>query len=279
MDDVTTIPADRLGEGSPISVEILETDQDLYHDMARTMLNKVRENEELGKPTVFILPVGPVGQYRRMARICNLERISLRNLWCFNMDEYLTEEGDWLPLDHPLSFRGHMKRSFLDRLDSRLAPPPEQVIFPDPHDLQRVPLMMEDLGGVDICYGGIGINGHIAFNEPPQPGEEVSAEEFAQLPTRVLTLSRETRTINSVTVADGNMQIIPPTAVTVGMKECLSAREVRLYANRPWQRAIIRRVLHGPVTAEVPCSLLQTHPNASLTVTEFVAEPPRRRLA
>ena len=279
MDDVTTIPADRLGEGSPISVEILETDQDLYHDMARTMLNKVRENEELGKPTVFILPVGPVGQYRRMARICNLERISLRNLWCFNMDEYLTEDGDWLPLDHPLSFRGHMKRSFLDRLDGELAPPPEQVIFPDPHDPQKVPLMMEDLGGVDICYGGIGINGHIAFNEPPEPGEDISAEEFAQLPTRVLTLSRETRTINSVTVADGNMQIIPPTAVTVGMKECLSAREVRLYANRPWQRAIIRRVLHGPVTAKVPCSLLQTHGNASLTLTEFVAEPPRRRLA
>ncbi|MFO8079635.1 MAG: glucosamine-6-phosphate isomerase, partial [Armatimonadota bacterium] len=84
---------------------------------------------------------------------------------------------------------------------------------------------------------------------------------------------------NSVTVADGNMEIIPPTAVTVGMKECLGAREIRLYSNRPWQRAVIRRVLHGEVTAKVPCSLVQTHSNASLTLTEFVAEPPRRRLA
>ena len=279
MEDVTTIPADELGDGSTIRVEILPTDEDLYHEMARTMLNKVRENEELGRPTVFILPVGPVGQYSRMARICNLERISLRNLWCFNMDEYLTDDGRWVPIDHPLSFRGHMRRSFLDLLDDDLAPPSEQVIFPDPHDPQKVPLAIEDVGGVDICYAGIGINGHIAFNEPPEPGEEMTAEEFAELPTRVLELSRETRTINSVTVADGNMDLIPPTAVTVGMKECLAAREIRLYANRPWQRTVVRRLLHGEITAKVPCSLVQTHDNASLTLTEFVAQPPRRRLA
>ena len=146
--DVTTIPAEKLGEGSSIRVEVLETDQDLYHDMARTMLNKVRENDEAGKPTVFILPVGPVGQYRRMARICNLERISLRNLVAFNMDEYLTDDGEWLPIDHPLSFRGHMKRSFLDLLDPELAPPAENIIFPDPHDPDAVPERIDELGGV-----------------------------------------------------------------------------------------------------------------------------------
>ncbi len=277
--DVTTIPADRLGEGSPIRVEVLETDQDLYHDMARTMLNAVRANDAAGRPTVFILPVGPVGQYRRMARICNLEGISLRNLVCFNMDEYLDEHGDWLPIDHPLSFRGHMKRSFLDLMDPELAPPAENIIFPDPRDPEAVPQRIEELGGVDICYGGIGITGHIAFNEPPEPGVAMNPEQFAELPTRVLELSRETRTINSVTVADGNLELIPRPAVTVGMKEILAAREVRLYANRPWQRAVVRRVLHGPVTAKIPCSLVQRHPNASLTLTEFVAEPPRRRLA
>lgn len=80
MADVTSIPAEQLGVGSPIRTEILETEQDLYHDMVRTMLNAVRANDAIGKPTVFILPVGPVGQYRRMARVCNLERISLHNL-------------------------------------------------------------------------------------------------------------------------------------------------------------------------------------------------------
>ena len=279
MEDVTVIPTDKLGQGSPITVEVMETDQDLYHDMARTMLNQYLENEAAGRPTAFILPVGPVGQYRRMARICNLERINLKGLFSFNMDEYLDDEGNWLPLDHPLSFRGHMKRNFTDLLDTELAPPPENIIFPDPHDLDAVPRRIQELGGVDICYGGIGINGHIAFNEPPEPGEECSKQEFAQRPTRALELSRETRLINSVTVADGNRDLIPRLAVTIGMKEILAAREVRLYANRPWQRAIVRRVLHGPVTPAVPCSYLQEHLNASLTMTEFVAQPPRRRLA
>ncbi|MGD9497029.1 MAG: glucosamine-6-phosphate isomerase [Armatimonadota bacterium] len=279
MNDVTTIPPERLGKGSSIRTEVLETDQDLYHDMARTMINMVRVNDAMGKPTVFILPVGPVGQYRRMARICNLERISLRNLVALNMDEYLTDDGEWLPIDHPLSFRGHMQRNFLDLLDPELAPPPEQIIFPDPRDPSAIGQRIEALGGVDICYGGIGINGHIAFNEPPEPGVSMSVQDFAELPTRVLELSRETRTINSVTVADGNIPLIPRLAITIGMKEILGAREIRLYANRPWQRAIVRRVLHGPVTEEVPGSLVQNHPHASLTMTQFVAQLPRRRLA
>ncbi len=279
MYDVTQIPADKLGEGTRVRVEILETNEDLYHDMARTMINHVRACQEAGRPAVFILPVGPVGQYRRLARICNLERISLRNLVSINMDEYLDDEGNWLDLEHPLSFRGHMKRNFMDLMDPKLAPLPENIIFPDPHEPEAIAQRIEELGGVDICYGGIGINGHIAFNEPPEPGEQCSKEEFAARPTRVLELSRETRTINSVTVADGNIDIIPRLAVTVGMKEILAAREIRLYANREWQRAVVRKLLHGPVTPAVPCSYVQEHPNASLTMTEFVAQPPRRRLA
>lgn len=279
MEDVTLIPAERLGEGTSVRVEILESNEDLYHDMARTMINQVRASQEAGRPAVFILPVGPVGQYRRLARICNLERISLRNLVSINMDEYLDDAGNWLPLDLPLSFRGHMQRQFLDLMDPRLAPPPENIIFPDPHQPEAIQQRIDDLGGVDICYGGIGINGHIAFNEPPEPGEQCSKEEFAARPTRVVELTRETRTINSVTVADGNIEIIPRLAVTVGMKEILAAREIRLYANRDWQRAIVRRVLHGPVTPAVPASYIQEHPHASLTLTEFVAQSPRRRLA
>ncbi len=279
MEDVTRIEAADLGEGASVRVEILETNEDLYHDMARTMLNKLAANNVEGYPTAFILPVGPVGQYRRLARICNLERISLRNMVSFNMDEYLDDDGNWLPADHPLSFRGHMQRSFLDLLDPTLAPAPENIIFPDPRDPDAIQQRIDDVAGIDICYGGIGINGHVAFNEPPEPGEVVSVEEFGSRPTRVLELSRETRLINSVTVADGNREIIPTLAITIGMKEILASKEIRLYANREWQRAIVRRVVHGPVTPAVPCSYVQQHPRASLTLTEFVAQPPRRRLA
>src|SRR6185369_16437550 len=106
---------------------------------------------------------------------------------------------------------------------------------------------------------------HIAFNEPPEAGETISNDTFAKLPTRVLSLTRETRTINSVTVG-GEMAVIPKRAVTVGMKECLAAKKLRFYCNRPWQSAVVRRVLHGPLTPHCPASYLRNHPDASLTI-------------
>jgi len=105
----------------------------------------------------------------------------------------------------------------------------------------------------------------------------VSNDVFASLPTRVLDLTRETRTINSVTVG-GEMAVIPKRAVTVGMKECLSARKMRFYCNRPWQSAVVRRVLHGPITASCPASFLRTHPDAQIGVADYVAAKPDIRL-
>jgi glucosamine-6-phosphate deaminase len=170
-----------------------------------------------------------------------------------------------------------MDRLFYDRLDPSLAPRPENRVFPDPHGPAAIQQLIDRRGGVDACFGGIGINGHIAFNEPPEPGEEVSAEAFAKLPTRVLSLTRETRTINSVTVG-GEIAVIPHRAVTVGMRECLTARKMRFYCNRPWQSAVVRRVLHGPITAACPASLLRTHADATITVTDYVAARPDIRL-
>ena len=277
--DIMCIGREDLGKGTFIVLDIVETPEDIAWDFALTMARIIKGNNEAGRRTTMIVPVGPTGQYRRLAAYCNAEGIHCNGLVLFNMDEYCFEDGTIIPVNHPMSFRAFMENEFHSRLDPDKRVRDENKVFPDPAAPEEMAKRIEAEDGIDICFGGIGINGHIAFNEPPERGEEMSPEEFAELPTRVLKLSRETRTINSVTVADGNMAIIPPTAVTVGMKECLSAREIRLYANRPWQRAVIRRVLHGDVTAKVPCSLVQTHPNASLTLTEFVAEPPRRRLA
>jgi glucosamine-6-phosphate deaminase len=153
----------------------------------------------------------------------------------------------------------------------------ENRIFPRPKRCEEIQKPIDRRGGVDVCFGGIGINGHIAFNEPPEPGEEVSDAAFAALPTRCLSLTRETRTINSNTVG-GEISIIPHRAITVGMRECLSARKMRFYCNRPWQAAVVRRVLHGPITARCPASFLRTHADASITVAEYVAEMPEIRL-
>ncbi len=278
MEDIALIPKEKLGEGSPLKLEIVDTEDDIYYDIVRVIVNQVRENDARGKPSCFILPVGPVGQYRRLARLCNIERLSLRNVIIINMDEYCDANGRLIPREHPLSFRGFMDAEFYDRLDPELNVLPENRIFPDPDDLENVPRKIDGAGGVDLCIGGIGINGHLAFNEPPEPGEEVDIEEFAARPTRLLQLSRETIAINSHTATKGNLRAVPPMAVTVGMKEILGSRECRFYCNREWQPAVVRYTLHGPVTPHFPASYLQRHPHASLVIASYVAEPALPRL-
>jgi glucosamine-6-phosphate deaminase len=230
--------------------------------------------ERRQRHVVFIVPVGPVGQFEVFAQHCNAAQLSLTELVLINMDEYLTPAGDCVPLTDPLSFRAHMERALWSRLDPALAPPPAHRHFPDPRDPQATGRLIERCGGVDVAFGGVGITGHLAFNDPPEPGENTDAEAFARLPTRVVTLNRETRTINAVTAARGNLDRIPHTAVTVGMKEILAARKIRLYLNRSWQCAIVRKMLHGPITAAVPASLVRRHPDVAVTMTAEVTQLP-----
>ena len=275
-DYLAVAPAD-LGQGTPVKVRILSDMASIGLDLAEALKDEIVAANRAGRGATFIVPVGPVEQYPILARMLNEERIPCRNAVFIGMDEYLADGDAWVPESHPLSFRACLNRTFYDLLDPALAPPPENRVFPDPRDVDAVPRLIAARGGVDACYGGIGITGHIAFNEPPEPGEAISLDAFAALPTRLLSLTRETRTINSVTVG-GEIAIIPPRAITVGMKEILGARRLRLYCNRPWQSAVARRVLHGPITPACPASLIRRHPDAMLTVADYVAAPPDIRL-
>ena len=288
-----SIPATELGCGTPVKVRVLGDIASIAQDFALTIKAEILAAHAAGRGGTFIVPVGPVDQFPILARMVNEERLSLRDVVFINMDEYLTDEDAWVPESHPLSFRGYMERAFYGLLDPALAPPLEHRVFPDPHDCGAVQRLIEKRGGVDVTFGGIGINGHIAFNEPPEGNAECgtrnaessqrlltsspTVEAFAALPTRVLSLSRETRTINSVTVG-GGIEVVPRRCVTVGMKEILASRKLRFYCNRPWQSAVVRRVLHGPITPACPASLLRLHPDAMLTVADYVAQPPDIRL-
>ncbi len=275
--DYLSVPAAELGKGTPVRVRVLGDMMSIARDIAEDMRAEIVAARQQGRGATFIVPVGPVDHYPILARAINTERLSCRQVMFIGMDEYLTDKDEWLPENHPLSFRGYLNRMFFDLIDPALAPPVESRVFPDPRKLVSVPRLIAARGGVDACYGGIGITGHIAFNEPPEVGEKVSPEAFAELPTRVLTLTRETRTINSVTVG-GEIAVIPRRAVTIGMKEILGARRLRLYCNRPWQSAVVRRVLHGPITADCPASLIRTHLDVTLTVADYVAAPPDIKL-
>ena len=269
-----TIPAEQLGQGTPVAVEVVPDAQALARHMAQAMLDEIQQAAAQGRELWMIVPVGPVDQFPVLAEMINQQGVSLRHVTIINMDEYLTDEDQWVPEDHPLSFRGFMNHKFYDLLRPELAPEPQRRIFPDPRQPESLSERIAQRGGVDVCFGGIGINGHMAFNEPPEPGETISPEAFADLPTRCLNLARETRTINSVTVG-GGVEIIPRRAVTVGMRDILSARRLRFYCNRPWQRMVVRRVLHGPQGPACPASYLRTHQDARLVVTQEVASVPQ----
>lgn len=269
------LPPDRLGIGSSIRLHVVPDYDSLRDKLAHEMLAAYRTTLAAGRDhAVFVVPVGPTGQYERLAALCNAQRQDLSRLILINMDEYLTPDGKPLPADHRLSFRGHIVRQLWDRLDPELAPPADHHLVPDPRDPGAIARAIDRFDGVDWCFGGVGITGHVAFNDPPEPGEPDDPDAFARLPTRVVTLSRETVVVNAINAMRGNLYQIPKRAITVGMREILGARHVRLYMHRPYNAAVARLVLHGAVTATVPASLVQRHPDAALTVTAEVTAPP-----
>lgn len=277
MTDPLRVPPEALARGTRVAFSVVPDAKALTEAFAQALLAEYLAAKQTGRATaVFIVPVGPVGQYDVLAALCRDGAVSLADLLLIGMDEYLTPAGDWIADDDPLSFRGHMQRHMTALMPPGTAP---RIVFPDPHRLNAVPALIAAQGGVDVCFGGVGIAGHIAFNEPPEPGEALDIEEFAQRPTRVLRLSRETRTINAVTATRGAMDLIPECAVTIGMREILGARKLRLFLNRPWQTAILRKLLHGPVTPAVPASYAQRHPDCAIVATEEVTRMPGATLA
>jgi glucosamine-6-phosphate deaminase len=266
-------------EHSPIPVELVETEVDLYYHIALAMYLEIEKNNREGPATVLILPVGPVYQYRRFVMLCRLRPLDLSGVHFFFMDEYVDEAGKLISEQHPLSFRGFIRRELVCQMPEAMNLRKQQVRFPDPENPADYDRRLQQLGGAAICFAGVGINGHLAFNEPPAAEQEVSAEEFSGLPTRVVDLSPETIVTNSHTALAGAYREIPRRAVTVGMRQILAARQIRVYLNRPWQSAVARRLLFGQVSAGFPASLLRSHAGARLVMLQELADPPRIGLA
>lgn len=269
-------PWPRLVAEARVPTRVVPDVPDIYREMAEDMADELRRHNAAGRPTRWILPVGPIGQYPILVETINRERLDLSRLHTFQMDEYL----DWtcrpISPDSPLSFTGHLRRAFFGRIAPELRPPPAQHHLPDPRRLDALAEAVAAVGGVDTCYGGIGIHGHVAFNEAPATHyQEISADEMKACPTRIVALQPETLVVNGIQAAAGNFEAIPPFAVTIGMAEILGARRIRLCCNRPtWQRTIFRRAVMQPPTVRYPATFIQEHPDAQVTADEATAEPP-----
>ena len=255
-----------------INVKSVPREWDVYFDMALAMLDEIMKNNAQGKKTVMIVPVGPTDQYPILARLVNQLRVSLKNVWFFNMDEYMWSESEMIEKDHVMSFERRMNDEFYSRVDEDLVMPKEQRLFPTVGKEAEYDALIEKLGGVDACFGGLGINGHLAFNEPPEADAPMSAEEFGALGTRVLPISRETKTINAYGYQRGDLRGMPEWCITVGMKQILAAKRVYIALNRPWQHGIFKHVLLDAVTASIPASLLQAHKNVQFCGSADILE-------
>jgi glucosamine-6-phosphate deaminase len=275
-----TLPAAELPARSKIKVQILPDNPAALLHFARAVADEIAANNAAAKPTRLILPVGPVGHYPLLVAICNQERISWRNTHTFNMDEYCDWQGRLIPVDHPLSFRGFMQREFFEQLDPELRIPPEQAHFPDPLKLDEIGRQIEAIGGIDTCYGGIGYHGHVAFNEPPPSyWRQITPEEFKGSQTRLVPLNPDTIVMNSIRNTGGNPHNFPPMGVTLGMRDILAARRIRMYCpGGVWQRHVVRMALFGEPNVSFPVTLLQGHPDYEMIIDQETAQPPRQSL-
>jgi glucosamine-6-phosphate deaminase len=252
---------------------VLKDPVDVYQAFAEDVAGEIKRATEQGKSLNLILPIGPISQYPILAKICNRDRISFRNVFISLMDEYLDWQGRPIPLENPLSFEAVFE-DFLAQLDEELRPTRSQWVVPDPFDIKRVEKFFESKGGVDICYGGVGVHGHIAFNEPPVSRYgKISLVEFSASKTRVVVLAPETFVINALRAKGGDFKDFPTMAVTIGMELILSAKKIRLFCDGGTrQQESIYRFENGDLDVSYPISILRQHPDVLLTADELSAK-------
>ena len=208
-------------------------------------------------PFVLGLPTGstPLGMYRVLADLCRKKVISFRNVITFNMDEYVG-----LPQDHPQSYRRFMDEHFFSSIDI----PEKHINFlngnaPDLQaECERYEEAIRSYEGIDLFVGGIGNDGHIAFNEP---GSSLTSR------TRIKTLAEETRVANS-RFFDNDITTVPTYALTVGVGTVMDAREVLILASGRSKARALMHVVEEGLNHMWTVSAMQMHPRATILCDE-----------
>ena len=212
------------------------------------------------KPFVLGLPTGssPLGMYRELIKLNKAGKVSFRNVITFNMDEYVN-----IPEDHPQSYHSFMWNNFFSHLDI----PAENVNILNGNaknlqaECENYEKKIEKVGGINLFVGGIGPDGHIAFNEP---GSSLSSK------TRVKTLTQDTIIANS-RFFGGDVNKVPKTALSVGVKTVLDAQEVLIIVNGHNKARALKHAIEEGVNHMWTISALQMHPKGIIVCDEDAA--------
>ncbi len=203
------------------------------------------------KPFVLGLPTGysPIGMYKELIKLCGSGKISFKNVVTFNMDEYVG-----LPESHPESYHYFMWSKFFNHID--IEKNNVHILNGNSENLESECEKYEDkiksYGGIDLFVGGIGPDGHIAFNEP---GSSLSSL------TRVKTLTMDTIIANS-RFFDDDINKVPKTALTVGVKTVMDAKEVLVIIIGHNKARALNKAVEEGLNHMWTVSALQLHPKA-----------------
>lgn len=243
--------------------------------MAREFVDEIKAANAEGRPCRAIVPCGPKAWYEPFTRIVNEEKVSLRELVVFHMDECLDWEGRLLPKNHPYNFRTFMEQYFYGGILPELAVPTGQRYFPEPGRMAEIEAKIWE-APVDLTLGGFGQDGHIAYNQARRhPFSSISIEQLKNSRLRVQENNLDTIIALGQRSFGGAYQFVPPMSITLGVKECLSAKKVRLFSDTgAWKQTALRVGLFAEVTPEYPITLLQTHPDSMITATYETARHP-----
>ncbi len=213
------------------------------------------------KPFVLGLPTGssPIGMYQALVKACKDKKVSFKHVLTFNMDEYVN-----LPESHPESYHSFMAKNLFDHIDC----PKENIHILNGNadnleaECAHYEQMIEAAGGIDLFIGGIGPDGHIAFNEP---GSSLTSR------TRVKTLTTDTRIANS-RFFGGNPDNVPAHALTVGVGTVMSAKEVLILCNGHNKAAALKAAVEGSITQMWTISALQMHQHGIIVCDEAATD-------
>ena len=209
------------------------------------------------RPFVLGLPTGssPLGMYKALIEANEAGKVSFQNVVTFNMDEYIG-----LPEGHPESYHSFMWNNFFSHIDIKK----EHVHIlngnaADPlKECADYEEAIKAAGGIDLFLGGIGPDGHIAFNEP---GSSLSSR------TRIKTLTTDTIIANS-RFFEGDVNKVPKTAMTVGVGTVMDAREVLILVNGHSKARALQQAVEGAVNQMWTITALQLHPHGIIVADE-----------